>query len=123
MEQEKKNFQGNLNSDPAQITREIEYTRSFTMENQQIKPSQQAAKSTMDFTPTTDTPGWARDFMQRFAKQDAINQQVNDSIGNINTILAELYQTKAELSTVKEQLDKVTAERDALKRKFLGIKQ
>jgi hypothetical protein len=120
MEQKKKFSQGNLNSDPAQITREFEYTRSLTMENQQIKPSPQASQSAMDFTPTADTPGWAREFMQRFAKQDAINQQVNDSIGNINKILAELYETKAELSTVKEQLDKVTAERDALKRKFLG---
>jgi hypothetical protein len=112
--------QDKLISKPDKISREMEYTRSISMENQTKAPSHQPTFTGMDFTPTADTPDWARVFMQRFEKQDQVNKEVMESISGIPAIIAELNKTKAELNETKHQLELVIAERDALKRKFMG---
>jgi hypothetical protein len=118
---EEENFsQEKLISEPDKISREMEYTRSISMENQPNAPFNQPTFPGMDFTPTADTPGWARVFMQRFEKQDQVNKEVMESISGITTIIAELNKTKAELNETKHQLEIVIAERDALKRKYMG---
>jgi hypothetical protein len=118
---QRKNFPKiNSNSSAEKFSMEPEYTRSISMENSQIATPSQPFSFNMELTPGTNPADWMRTINARFVSMaKAINGLQVQNKG-FEQFMDEFNQVKAELIQVKDKLAEVTAERDALKRKYMG---
>jgi hypothetical protein len=85
-----------------------------------ISPTNQPFSFDMDFTPTVDTPAWARVFQQQINALVKQNQEQDQRLEDLMESNRGMQQLIEELSSTKALLEKVTAERDALKHQLSG---
>jgi hypothetical protein len=117
----RKNFPKiNSNSSAEKYSMETEYTRSISMENQQTDQPAQPFTFNMELTTGANPAEFMRTINARFVSMaKAINGLQVQNKG-FEQFMDAFNQVKAELIEVKDKLAEVTAERDALKHKYMG---
>jgi hypothetical protein len=98
----------------------IEYTHSISMENKQSAASNQPFSFDMELTPGINADSSMRIINARFVSMAKAINNLQEQNKGFTQFMDEFNQVKAELIQVKDKLAEVTAERDALKRKYMG---